>query len=170
MLRRTAGPRTRLGTVASNQKVIAGLDKHIGAKSITLAGTTWPVAELKRTLLEENELTVQTNDAYVAWRLLVGALRAKTKANHPVRKNLEQTIRVLHGSDLTVLTVFGYKRRKSRRPSTAEENFIKAAKAKATRKARGTLGSKQRTKIKGALSGPTLTVTVAAKDPKPPSR
>ena len=167
MLRRPAGPRTRLGTVASNEKAVAGLEKYIGTKSITLAGATWTVAELKHTFLEENELAARTHDAYAAWRQLVGALRAKTKANHQVRKNLEQAIRVLHGSDVVVLNGFGYKRRKSRRPSTPEENLIKAAKAKATRKARGTLGSKQRQTVKGGLAGPRMSVVVVAKDSKP---
>jgi hypothetical protein len=163
---KATGPRTRFGLSGSNEKLLVAIARHLG-KSITLAGKTWTLAELKQTLVEENELIAATSHAYVMWRDKVKTLRAKTKANNQVRNNLQAAVRVGYGEDVTVLAEFGYKARKPRRRSTPKENLIKAARAKATRTARGTLGSRQRKRVKGALSAhPDTSVVVSSRDPK----
>jgi hypothetical protein len=161
-----SGPRTRFGLWGDNVKLISAIDKHLGTK-ITLAGKTWTVAELKQVFAEENELMEATSLAYDLWRDKVSTLRAKTKANHQVRNNLQAAVRVAHGEDPAVLDEFGYKVRKRRRRSTPKENLVKAARAKATRSARGTLGPRQRKRVKGALSAhPEVSVVVSSRDVK----
>ncbi|HZU95270.1 MAG TPA: hypothetical protein VFF73_01075 [Planctomycetota bacterium] len=73
--------------------------------------------------------------------------------------DIKKGVDLQFGEDSTEFTTFGFKPRKKRTPSTGEQNVQKAAKAAATRKARGTLGPKARLQVKGAVPSPAPTPT-----------
>jgi hypothetical protein len=71
--------------------------------------------------------------------------------------DIKKGVDLQYGSDSTEFTTFGFKPRKKPAASTSEENSQKAAKAAATRKARGTLGPKARLQVKGVVPAPEAT-------------
>jgi hypothetical protein len=72
--------------------------------------------------------------------------------------SLDASLGAQVGQDNEILTKFGFKPKKRRKPLTVEEKALRAAKAKLTRQARGTLGSKQKAAIKESGT-PSITIT-----------
>jgi len=70
-------------------------------------------------------------------------------------------VKVTFGNQPDALADFGLAPPKARAPMTAEQKAVAAAKRKATRVARGTLGKKQKKAVKGAVTA-TLVVTPQA--------
>ncbi len=93
------------------------------------------------------------------------ALQARDEAdaqNTAVIDSITSGVRGAVGSSPTALAPYGLKPRKDPEPLTAEQNVEKAAKALATRKARGTLGKKQKAAIHGTVTPPATGTTVPA--------
>jgi hypothetical protein len=67
----------------------------------------------------------------------------------------------MFGDAADILALFGLEPRKAPAPRTGEENAAAAAKAKATRTARGTASKKQKLAIKGNVTGITVVPTTA---------
>ncbi len=65
-------------------------------------------------------------------------------------QSLKARVRAYYGSAPTVLADFGWKAPKKPGPKSAAVKAKSAEKARATRKARGTMGKRQRQKIKAA--------------------
>jgi hypothetical protein len=87
--------------------------------------------------------------AYAAWRAQVAKQRQLERSLRGFVQSLGAAVRLQYGSDLTVLTDFGMGAVKKTGPKTNEVKAAAAAKGKATRAERGTMGKKQRKKIKG---------------------
>ena len=71
--------------------------------------------------------------------------------------NLKGALSGVLGHASENLTKFGFKPTKTRKPLTAEQNALRAAKAKLTRQKRGTLGKRQKAAIK-ETAAPTVTI------------
>jgi hypothetical protein len=94
-------------------------------------------------------------------------LKNASAANHRLYTQLKDAVIAFLGRGSPMLAQFGIKARGSRRALTAEQKVLRAARARATRAARHTMGSKQRAAVKsdGKLS---LSVqTVGASNPTP---
>jgi hypothetical protein len=72
------------------------------------------------------------------------------------------------GSGSEDLKEFGFNPKKKPAPLTGDERVAKAAKAKATREARGTLGSRQKAAVEGTPPG-SVTVSTESGAKAPPS-
>jgi hypothetical protein len=90
--------------------------------------------------------------------------RAKTKA---YVDGVKQALQVVLSGSIDGLADFGLTARKVR-VLTPEQKAVAAAKAKATRAARGTKGSVQKKAIKGSVTA-TLVVTPVTSSPPPAS-
>ncbi len=160
----TSGKNSRITSQAADQKMIDGFNKHatdivslvIGAATIKTADI---ITVLRARLATSN--TVQSTRA--TWQAAVQAdrdERAKTKA---YVDGVKQALQVVLSGSIDGLADFGLTARKPR-VLTPEQKAVAAARARATRVARGTKGSVQKKAIKGAVTA-TLVVTPVASPP-----
>ncbi|HEY3819589.1 MAG TPA: hypothetical protein VGL81_20615 [Polyangiaceae bacterium] len=96
-------------------------------------------------LLDSHTKTVQ---AHGAWRAQVAKQRALEKSRHAFVNALEVAARLRHGEKLDVLADFGLDAMKKPGPKSVHVKAEAAEKGKATRKRRGTMGPRQKKKLK----------------------
>lgn len=126
------------------ERLFAGRKLHVEGK----ARTPRQVA----TLLRGHARKQRAADAlYKAWLRATRSLRAELRdAVIPTMFSLRDNAQGIFGSASLEFRALGFKPRKPRAQS-AESKKLAAEKARATRKARGTLGRKQRRAIKAAV-------------------
>jgi hypothetical protein len=149
--------------VSANVTIIGALQKYFPKKTITLAGKAWSTQALVTAFTNENNAIATSTTAKTAWVKAVATVTADRATNDVLRAALQQAVRVQFGADPSVLGDFGYPHGK-RGGASPVTKVLAAAKRLATRKARGTLGSKQRKAISGALTTPqqfSVTLTAA---------
>jgi hypothetical protein len=142
----------RRNRTSSDEHLIAGIRKHIGKSApLLLAGEKLSVAELTALLQSRIDTARAIVPVLAAWRLAVQADRKRVEQTQHVVNALRQYVAAMYGASLDVLADFGlapYKRRQL----TSAEQAERAAKAKATREARRTLGKRQKERITGATA------------------
>ena len=147
------------------KKARDGVAKVIPAASpITIDGKQWKQPEILAALDTLDGLLVATE---VARQQLQGALEAQKQAlpsGHQLYIELGRALRTLLGKRNPELAEFGYAPTKARKVMSSEENLLAAEKRKLTRKARHTMGSKQKLAIQPAGKP---TVVVLGPDGKP---
>jgi hypothetical protein len=121
---------------------------------------------------------VQALQGVIAALSAVGAAHAGVKAAltawdvedakmGPVVLALKRTLQSMFVNAPDTLAVFGLKPPKARAPRTAEQIAAAAAKAKATRIARGTASKKAKSAIKGNVTGVNIVPTTSSSAPEP---
>ncbi len=143
-------------------QLIAGTRKHFtnGSQALTYVGSTATVtvdaavAQLQ-TLIDNR---AATTGAQATARAKVAAERAQMPALAAFMKAFEAIVRVMLGASVEALADFGLAPPKVPAPRTAEQKAVAAARARATRQARGTKGSRQKKDVKGNVTA-TMVVT-----------
>jgi hypothetical protein len=149
--------RSKATVVDFANDLIAGANKHFAnATQVTFAGGSFTPAQITAKL-----------QALVNLRHDVDAANATTKARLAAEKADMPALRTFLGAFVTyVKAVFGNQpdtladfgiHPKVRAPLTVEAKMAAAAKRKATRAARHTMGAKQKKSIKGAVTGIVVT-------------
>jgi hypothetical protein len=156
--------------VSVNNKLIGALEKYLPKKPLALAGKTWSTPELVAAFTGENNAIAASTSAKAACVAAIATVNEDRATNDVLRAALHQAVLLQFGPDPTVLAAFGYATPRKRGPASPEAKLIAAAKRAATRKALGTLGSKQRKALRTALVTPfavtvTPTATAAAAAP-----
>jgi hypothetical protein len=135
----------------ADQKLIDGLNKHAQTiPSLMIGGTSYKTADIIGILQARIAVAKTPVLSRASWQTDVKAdrdERAKTKA---FVSGLRQALQVAFAGAIDTLADFGLKPRKTRASRTPEEKAAATAKARATRAARHTMGSKQKAKVKGA--------------------
>jgi hypothetical protein len=135
----------------SDQNLIEGLKKHEQTlSSLVIGATPLKTADLIAILQARIAAAATAVSTKATWQTAVKAdhdERAKTKT---LVSSLRQAVQVAFVGSIDALADFGLAPRKVR-VSTPEEKAAATAKAKATRAARHTMGSKQKAKVKGAV-------------------
>src|SRR5579859_1326060 len=128
------------------KQLIAGVNKHFpnGSQQLQVGGATFTVTGLTALLQSfvDNREAVEASKA--ATKAKVQAEAAQAPSQRALIHALEATVRSNFGNSADVLADFGLAPLKARTPRTAEEKAVSAAKNEATRKARGTMGKKQK--------------------------
>ncbi len=152
-----ASKQAKSAVVALTQQLIAGMNKHLAnATQVMVAGGSFTPAQITEKL-----------QAIVDLRREVDAAKATIKAKLVNEKTAMPALRTFRGALVSfingafvnqpdVLADFGISP-KARTPLTAEAKTAAAAKRKATRAARHTMGAKQRKSIKGTVTGIVVT-------------
>ncbi len=112
----------------------------IGASSYTLADLTAKFQAMAGTFQNRHDLEQQLANV----RALI---KQNAQANTRFMRDFRQCFRGMLGSQNQQLLTYGVKPLKEPRKLTADERTLAVARGKATRKKRGTLGSKQRAAI-----------------------
>jgi hypothetical protein len=139
--------RTARGTQLS--ALLRGIDKRFkGMRSLVLMGRNLTIDEIAQAFQEELDTMKAIGEAKAKHATAVLAHRNVTKRNRPLHRALEGYIRAAYGETLATLTDFGYGLLKVGRKSPGTK-VEAAAKAKATREARHTMGKSQKKKVRG---------------------
>ena len=144
-------PRTSKGTDdIADIHLAQGLELHAAeVPSLTVGGVTRSRAELVVTLQGRVAARASTAASKAAWQDAVAAERATIAASKATLSAVRAALAVMFAGCAELLADFGLKPRKARRTLTTEEKTQAAAKARATRAARHTMGPRARAKIHG---------------------
>ncbi len=156
-------------TRARDAQAIAGIQKHLpSASSVPLAGSTYSPADLVK-LIQNRMDTIAKADAIKAtWHSTVLAGEAQNTQLTPILRALRQHVINVYGAASPVLADFGFAPPKTT-ARTPEAKAAAAAKSKATRAARHTMGKNQKKAVKGNVTGIVVTPTTSA-EASPPIR
>ncbi len=159
--------KSKAATLAQVQALLAGTQKHTPNGSFTFGGATYTAAALGQ-LIESlvaaiNAVTAAQTGAKAAVTALDG-VKAKVV---PVLQGYKRYLRTTYGNDPQTLADYGLQPAKAAKPRSGEQNAAAAAKAKATRIARGTASKKQKLAVKGNVTGVVVTPVTAPEATSP---
>jgi hypothetical protein len=142
--------------------MIQGLAKHYATVgSLTIEGATYTPAQLETSLQKLIALRKGVDDAKAAAKARIADERAQAPSLRNLMVALATVVKGAFGTSPDVLADFGLAPKKARTPLTVEQKATVAAKRKATRAARHTMGTKQRKQVKGAVSGVVITPVIS---------
>jgi hypothetical protein len=149
----TKNNNSKARVVAAAKQFIAGTTKHFGSvPQITLSGSSYTPAEITSTLQSLVDLDAAVNAARAVTSAKVDAEAALLPSVAALMSALRTYVRATNGTSADVLADFGLAPKKQAVVSP-ETQVIAAAKRKATRAARHTMGPKQKEGIKGVAPG-----------------
>jgi len=147
---------------AADQSLIDGLTKHEQTLSSFVVGSaSTKTSDIITALQARITAANAAQSTRATWQAAVKASANERASTHTLVSGVRQTLLVIFAGSIDTLADFGLKPRKDRTPLTPEQQVTAAAKAKATRAARHTMGSKQKKSVKG-----TVTTIVGAGDPE----
>jgi hypothetical protein len=154
---------------AGDQKLIDGLNKHAATiPFLVVGGASHPTADIIAAVQARLATAGAALSTRATWLSAVKAdadERSKTKA---FVSGVRQALQVAFAGSVDALADFGLKPRKPPAARTPEEKAAAAAKAKATRLARHTMGPQQKKGVKGAVTGVVVTPVTALQPAAPP--
>jgi hypothetical protein len=156
---------TKVDVEAQYQSVIAGLLAYYQpADTFTMSDGTYTRDELIAKLQSFVAAVEQSKSNYQTWRTGVAQERSLLIQVQPLRVGVRGIVQARFGKKGPQVLQFGFTPMKTPVRS-AEEKALAARKAVATRKARGTVGKKERATITGATTPAAAPVTPAAPPP-----
>ena len=136
---------------------IAGIEKNLSAaSSLALVGTTFTPTALVALIKSRVEAVAALAREQADLQARRDALRALSAQVTLVERGLRELVVNTFGVKSPVLADFGFAAT-ARKPLTPEQKLARAAKAKATRAARGTRGPKSRLAVTGDVTGVVVT-------------
>jgi hypothetical protein len=163
----TSKKATQAATLAQLQTLIAGLQKQLPNGTFTLVSTSYTTATLVPALQATIAALAAVVTAHAGLKAALVAWDAQEAKMGPEVLALKRILLSMFANAPDTLALFGLAPRKVPAPRTAAQKALTAAKAKATREARGTLGKKQKAQITGNVTGVTITPITAPASPEP---
>ena len=153
----------RTNQESADQKLIDGFTKHNATlATLVIGGTSYKTTDvitIVQGLINSAKAVVSTR---ATWQTAVAADKAGRAKEKTFMSAVRQSLLVAYSGSLDVLADFGLAPHKARTAPTPEQKQAAAAKAKATRAARHTMGNKQKKTVKGDVTGITVTVNSAS--------
>jgi hypothetical protein len=155
------------GKLALAKQLVAGTNKHFSnpSEQLEFGGTTRTVAEVLKILQDFIGLREGVVVAQATSKAKVAAERAQGPALLVIIDEFIAFLRARLGSAPDGLVDFGLEAHREPAHRTAEQKAVAAAKAKATREARGTRGKVAKRSVKGAVQAALVVTPVAAPQP-----
>jgi hypothetical protein len=153
-------------TLAGVTALIAGTQKHFSTGSLTVGNVAYAPAVLIALFQSLIDAMAKQTAAKVSAKDAQTELLAVQTQVDPVVQAYKELLVAMFGQSSQMLADFGLGPRKKPAPLTVEQKAVKAAKAKATRIARGTKGPKAKLAITGTAAPaeqPAPTVAAPAK-------
>jgi hypothetical protein len=146
------------------EQLIAGTKQDFAnVASLAFAGSTYTPAQVQTSL----QTLVDLRNAVDAAKAVTATKVAAEKAQAPSLRRFMSAyvtfVKATFGDHPDVLAHFGLAPRKAATPLTVEEKAAAAAKRKATRDARHTMGPQQKRDVKGDVTGVKVTPVTATK-------
>ena len=163
----SSNQRTRNEQVTAEQSLLDGINKHSAAMpTVIVSGAAVPLKDITDTLQARIQAARNVAPAKATWLVAVQADRDQRANSKTLIKVLEQALVLHFNGQVETLADFGLTGRKPTVVSP-ETRVAAAAKAKATRAARHTMGKKQKAKIKGTVPAAAPEVPPTATPPAP---
>jgi hypothetical protein len=160
---------TQAETLAQLQALISGLQKQLPSGSFTLVSTAYTTPALVTALQGSITTLTALTAAHAALKVALAAWDAEDAKMGPVVLALRRTLQSMYANAPDTLLGFGLEPRKVPAPRTAAQKAASAAKAKATRIARGTTSKKQKLAVSGNVTGVNI-VPITAPTSAPPGQ
>jgi hypothetical protein len=149
--------------IAADNALISGLQKHASTlpASFNLAGQTYTSTQCVTTLQGRITVANAVGPANASYQAAVKADTAAQTTTDPFVAELKAQLLIWFKNDQETLADFGLT--PSKRPGTKDPltKVVAAEKLRATRKARGTMGKREREEVKGSIPS-TLSITVSS--------
>ncbi len=143
--------RNRSDQTTAERALISGLVQHATAiPSMVLSGAFQTTTDLVATLQARVDSAQAVHSTRAAWLAALQAEQDERERTRTYVAGLRQALIAAFGEQVDTLADFGLTAR-ARHVRTPEEKLAVAAKARATRAARHTLGSRQRAAIRGTV-------------------
>jgi len=136
--------------------MIGGIQQHLSNATFLVDGQFMPAAGVVAKLQSRVDSSNAVSTAEAAFHGAVSTNAQTEQATARFVTCIRQTVLAMFESKPEVLAAFDVSPRRQPLPRTAEQKVVAAAKARATREARGTMGKKEKAKVKGALTGPVI--------------
>jgi hypothetical protein len=147
--------------VALAKQLIAGTGKRLAkGTQVSLVGSSFTPDQVTSQLQSIVNLRTDVDTAKATAKAKIAAETAQMPALRTFMSAYVSFVKAAYGTSPDALADFGLSP-KSRAQLTAEANVAAAAKRKATRAARHTMGSKQKLGVKGDVTGITVTPITA---------
>jgi hypothetical protein len=161
----------KVAVVGRDKAIADGIQKHLqGVSSLNLDGSAYSPADLVKLILSRATQVAAVAAAHDTWIKAVVAERALNTKLTPLIRGLRQYVLNAFGSASTVPADFGFTIT-PKKVLTPDEEVARAAKAKATRAARHTMGKVQKKKVTGATAAtaaaPSPAASTATAQPAP---
>jgi hypothetical protein len=157
----------KISRVSRDQRLIDGLTKHLGmSTAIFVLGQKYTIKQIVSVLQGRIAKTKAASAAKATWTETVRADRQQATTTKEFVAGVRQTLLTMFAA-VNVLADFGISPRKTRKVLSTGDKATAVAKAKATRKARNTVGKTEKLKIKGHLPAPTVPAAPTASDGAP---
>lgn len=148
--KRSVGP----GSIQTKaQGIISGFTTHPldNVTTLVVDGVTYTQLELSARLTALEAIYAVANKAEREWMIALQAREEIAKDATKLVHSLTQLLKAMLGRFNPNLVYFGIEPDKAPTALTSEQSVEKKKRNKATRKARGTMGPKQKAKIKGTV-------------------
>jgi hypothetical protein len=144
---------TKAQALAQVQALIAGTQKHLPTGSFTIGSTTYTAAALIQVLQSLVDAMTKRNAAVTGAKDAAAAEQVTETQVGPILQAYRRLVLAAYANATQTLSDFGLVPPKARTPMTTEQKAAAAAKAKATRTARGTTSKKAKLKVTGNVTG-----------------
>lgn len=157
--------------VVSVKQLIAGTNRHFpnGNQQVQFGGSTHTVADVVAGLGDFVTLREESESAKATARAKLEAEKAQSPALLVVAAAWVLFIRATFGNSPDILGDFGLAPHKAKKPLKSEDQAIAAAKARATRQARGTRSKKAEQDIHGNVTAKLVVTPLATPQPASPA-
>ena len=140
----TTTTQSKTGTATLATKLIAGIQKHLAkTTSIVIAGSTYTPEQVTKQLQQIVDLRSDVTTATATRKAKLATEKTSLPALRSFMEACTSYVKGAYAGSPDILEDFGLQT-KERTPLTAEEKTAAAAKRKATRAARHTMGSQQK--------------------------
>ncbi len=153
----------------ADQKLIDGVTKHAATiPTVVIGGSSYTTAAIIAVLQQRLTASKASQATRATWQNAVKADKDERASTKAFVSGLRQALQVAFAGSIDSLADFGLTPRKPR-VITPEQKTAAAAKAKATRAARHTMGPKAKLAVKGDVTGVVVTpvTSQAAASPAP---
>jgi hypothetical protein len=152
---------TKVSLETRLRDIIAGTEKHSPNGTFTFGGATYTAAVLGQLFQGLIDALDASDAARATWEDAVKKAHDMTASVTPVLRGYSSFLIAANGNASSVLADYGLAPRKARAPLTSAQEAAAAAKRKATRAARHTMGAVQKKAVKGDVTGVVVTPVVA---------
>jgi hypothetical protein len=153
------GNRNKTQRQNANRKIVGAIQEHLTG-TVTLAEVKYTAAQLAKMFQKGIDIADATDAAAKQWHAAVASEQGNTQELSGVQNLLRSHVAGLFGETSTKFASFGFAPKKTRTVSAATKAEA-AEKRLATRKARNTMGSRQKLEVTGETApAPSAPVAV----------
>ena len=161
--------KSKAAALAAVQALIAGAEKDFPNAQLSFGGNSLTTSALVALLKSLADAINAVNVAQASAKDAVVALVSVEAKVGPIMRAFVRFVRASFPATASQLADFGLQPPKARTPLTVEQKAAATAKGLATRKARGTTGSKKKLAVKGDVTGVIVTPITGAAPAAPPA-